>query len=210
MPQIAADRRSYKIELRSITGENGQRRIEGHAAVFNSLSEEIWGFREIIKPGAFANAIVKSDVRALWNHNPDYVLGRTKAKTLTIAEDDRGLAVNIIPPDTQFARDLMTSMDRGDIDQMSFAFTVKNERWYTVEENGESFTIREITEVGELFDVSPVTYPAYKDTDVSARTKEALKEYRDAAGAGGPDNNNAEFEYRKRELDILDAELIGG
>ncbi len=209
MPQIAADRRSYKIELRSITGENGQRQIEGHAAVFNSLSEEIWGFRELIKPGAFANAIAKSDVRALWNHNPDYVLGRTKAKTLTISEDDRGLAVNITPPDTQFARDLMTSMDRGDIDQMSFAFTVKSERWYTDETN---LTIREIVEVDELFDVSPVTYPAYQDTDVSARTKESLQEFRsrDAAGAGGPDKNNAEYEYRNRELDILDAELIGG
>lgn len=199
MPRLQADKRSFKIELRSIETD-GQRRIVGHAAVFNSLSEEICGFREIIKPGAFATAIQKSDVRALWNHNPDYVLGRTKANTLSITEDERGLAVTIIPPDTQFARDLMVSMDRGDIDQMSFAFTVKNDRWYT---NTDGLTIREIVEVDELFDVSPVTYPAYTDTDVSARTKEALAEYRStqsAVGAGGSgDKDEAEKRAAERE-----------
>jgi hypothetical protein len=209
MPQITADRRSYQIKLRSIDRDGG-RHIEGHAAVFDTLSQVIWNFREVIRHGAFADAIARSDVRALWNHNPDYVLGRTKSDTLALREDERGLAVDIIPPDTQFARDLMTSMDRGDIDQMSFAFTISEDRWYT-DESG--MTIREIISIDQLFDVSPVTYPAYTETDVSARTQEKYKEFRaaqDAVGAGGSesrDDGEAKRARRGRELQLIE---LGG
>lgn len=187
------DRRSYPVEMRTVTGEDGQRHIEGHAAVFNSLSEEIWGFREMILPGAFAGAIGRSDIRALWNHNPDVVLGRMRAGTLRAWEDEKGLAVDIVPPDTQVARDLITSIERGDVDQMSFSFIVGTDRWSTQ----DGVTLREILEVQELFDVSPVTFPAYPETDVSARTEAAFKEFRSRSQAPAADPQAPASESRK-------------
>jgi HK97 family phage prohead protease len=139
-------------------------RIIGYAAVFNTYSEPLGSFREIIRPGAFRNAL-EADVRALWNHDPNYVLGRTKNGTLTLAEDEKGLAVEIRPPDTQWARDVMESIRRGDVDQMSFSFRSVRERWLT-DRDGQQ--VRELLEV-ELFDVSPVTFPAYQETTVQVR-----------------------------------------
>jgi HK97 family phage prohead protease len=153
-------------ELRAIAPEAGVRaKIAGHAAVFNSLSEELWGFRERIVPGAFAPALGKSDIRALLNHDPNFVLGRTKNGTLRVHEDETGLAVEIDPPETAWADDLLVSIGRGDISQMSFAFRVGEESWETV----DGANIRTILSFDEVFDVSPVTYPAYPETDVSLR-----------------------------------------
>lgn len=147
--------------------DDGVRRIVGHAAIFNSLSEDLGGFREKIAPGAFAEAIGRDDVRALWNHDANFVLGRVRAGTLTMREDERGLAVEIDPPDTQWARDLLVSMARGDVTQMSFGFRV--ERGGQTWEKTDTGSVRTITRAS-LFDVSPVTYPAYTDTDVAVRS----------------------------------------
>ncbi len=164
-------------ELRAIVPETGGRaKITGHAAVFNSLSEDLWGFREKIAPGAFAPALGKSDIRALLNHDPNFVLGRTKNGTLRVREDETGLAVEIDPPETGWADDLLVSIGRGDISQMSFAFRVGEDSWETV----EGINIRTILTFGEIFDVSPVTYPAYPETDVSLREKLGAREF-DAA-----------------------------
>ena len=162
------ERRSFSLdEIRIAKNENGTPVIVGHAAVFNQLSGDLGGFREQIAPGAFADALT-DDVRALFNHNPDYVLGRNVAKTLRMSEDARGLAIEIDPPDTQVARDLMVSMARGDITQMSFGFTVRpNGQNWAKDEDGK--TIRTLTKL-RLFDVSPVTYPAYPQTDVAVRS----------------------------------------
>lgn len=160
-----------KIETRS-DGEPSK--IVGHAAVFNQLSEDLGGFREMIKPGAFASAIQTDDVRALFNHNPDYVLGRNVSGTLSLSEDKQGLAIEITVPDTQIGRDLLISMERGDINQMSFGFRVKagGSSW-SEDENGQ--TIRTLTDL-KLYDVSPVTYPAYPQTDAAVRS---LSEFKD-------------------------------
>jgi HK97 family phage prohead protease len=160
--------------LRSIAPVDGgvQPKIAGHAAVFNSLSEDLWGFREKITPGAFGEALVKSDIRALLNHDPNYVLGRTKNGTLRAWEDDTGLAVEIDPPRTRWAGDLLVSIERGDISQMSFAFRVGEEEWGEVDGVKE----RTIVSFDEIFDVSAVTYPAYPETDVSVRTGLLLEE----------------------------------
>lgn len=154
-------------ELRVVDGAKGPR-IEGYAALFNTRSEDLGGFVEVIAPGAFADAIDRSDIRALFNHDPSFVLGRVKSGTLKVSEDRTGLWIENTPPDTQWARDLVTSMRRGDIDQMSFGFTVGKDgaRW-TPEGN---VMIRTVDKIQELFDVSPVTYPAYADTSVAVRS----------------------------------------
>ena len=161
-PEI--ERRSFPIhEIRAESGPDAT--ISGYAAVFGELSDDLGGFYEQIEAGAFANTLQAADVRALWNHNADYPLGRTRSGTLTLNEDARGLAFAIRPPDTQYARDLLVSMNRGDVDQMSFGFTTVRDRW---EQKGGQ-VVRTLLEV-ELFDVSPVTYPAYPQTSASVRS----------------------------------------
>lgn len=183
------ERRNFPVELRTVTDEKGLRHIVGYAAVYNSLSEDLGGFRERIIPGAFTRAIKEDDVRCLKNHNSDYVLGRNRSKplpTLLLLDDGKGLKMDNIPPDAQWARDYMESIDRGDIDKMSFGFMVRRYpdgtrgvRW--VEENGEE--IRELLDV-ELFDVSPVTFPAYPDTEVGLRSLQEYRKSKSAPSAG--------------------------
>jgi HK97 family phage prohead protease len=150
------------LELRDVGGAS---RIAGHAAIYNSMSGDLGGFREIIAPGTFRRAVQEDDVRALWNHDANWVLGRNRANTLTLTEDSRGLAYEVEPPDAQWVRDHMLTIRRGDVTGSSFGFRTINDRWAT--QNGEN--IRTLLEV-ELFDVSPVTYPAYAATSVSARS----------------------------------------
>lgn len=140
-------------------------RITGLAAVFDKLSEDLGGFREKIRKGAFAKSIKDGDIRALFNHDPNFILGRTVAGTLELSEVEEGLAVSIDVPDTTVAKDLMTSMKRGDITQMSFGFETIKDAW--TEFKGKS--IRELLEV-KLFDVSPVVFPAYPQTSAQARS----------------------------------------
>jgi HK97 family phage prohead protease len=146
--------------------------MRGHAAVFNELSGDLGGFREQIIPGAFAEAIEADDVRALINHDSNFVLGRNRAGTLAMREDARGLAVEITPPDTAFARDLIVSMERGDVTQMSFAFRIRpnGEDWA---KNDDGVWVRSVKRV-RLYDVSVVTYPAYTQTDVAMRSLDAF------------------------------------
>jgi len=157
--------RSYPIELRVATEEGKRPAIRGHAAVFGQLSEDLGGFREQVAKGAFAKTLKEADVRALWNHDSNFVLGRNKAGTLTLSEDKDGLSVEIDPPDTTWARDLLTSMERGDVDQMSFGFRVVKEEW---DDTDKANVVRTLSEV-ELFDVSPVTSPASPQTSVSVK-----------------------------------------
>lgn len=162
---------SAPIDVRA-AGEKG-RTIAGYAAVFDSPTDIGGYFREKIAPGAFAEAI-KADVRALFDHDSSKVLGRTAAGTLRLKEDDRGLAVEIDLPDTQVARDLTASMERGDIDGMSFAFRATREEWdETVEP-----PLRTILEA-ELREVSVVTFPAYEDTEVGLRSLTDARECRE-------------------------------
>ena len=165
------------IERRALTGievrakDGGPTKIVGYAAVFNSMSEELFGFREIIMPGAFDRAMrEKHDVRALVNHDADQIIGRTKSGTLVLSVDERGLKAEIEPPDTQAARDAVTSIKRGDLDGMSFAFRTLTDAWRT--EGGQE--IRELKDL-ELIDVSVVAFPAYSATTVSARALEHVK-----------------------------------
>ena len=151
-------------------GDSDKNTIVGYAAVFNSTTD-LGYFEERIKPGAFGRAIKeRQDVRALWNHDANFVLGRTKSGTLVLDEDNTGLRVEIDPPDTQHARDLVESIRRGDVDQMSFAFIAVKESW--TDRKGLA-PLRELEDV-DLFDVSPVTYPAYEATSVGMRSAESV------------------------------------
>lgn len=142
--------------------------LVGHAAVFNTETDIGGWYREKIKPGAFAESIKNDDVRALFNHDPNFVLGRNKANTLRMEEDSTGLLVSIDMPDNQFARDLAVTISRGDVTQMSFGFETEVEEI----ERGEETPLRTLVKV-RLWDVSPVTFPAYPTTDVGLRSVEA-------------------------------------
>lgn len=154
-------RANPQLELRQEPGE--PLKLRGYAAVFNELSEGLW-FRERILPGAFTNSL-KNDVRALVGHDSDKIIGRTKNKTLTLKEDERGLFVEIQPPNTTLGHDLVETVKRGDLDQMSIGFYTVTDQWKT--ENKEE--VRELVEI-DLFDVSVVAFPAYKQTSVSVRS----------------------------------------
>lgn len=159
-------RRYFTSELKVERRADGSPQISGYGAVFNQLSVPLWGFREKIEPGAFAKAIREDDVRGLWQHDSNFVLGRNTAGTLRLKEDGIGLAYEIDPPDTQWARDALVTMERGDVTQSSFAFETVADRWEEDKETG--VTIRTLIEV-KLYDVSPVTFPAYPQTSVGVR-----------------------------------------
>jgi HK97 family phage prohead protease len=160
-------------------------RISGHAAVFNSLSEIMWDFREQIAPGAF-DKVLNDDVRALFNHDPSLILGRTSAGTARIGVDKTGLTYAVDIPDTTVGRDLIVSVERGDVSQSSFGFTIapSGDDW---EQDDDGMFIRTITNVARLFDVSPVSFPAYHATDVSKRSLQAAVDARLAAGQSRQD-----------------------
>jgi hypothetical protein len=139
--------------------------IEGYAAVFNQPSEDLGGFVEDIRKGAFAKTIKEADVRALFNHDPNYVLGRNKADTLSLAEDNHGLQFRVKPPETAWAKDLQETIRRGDVDQASFGFSTIKDEW----DQASNPAHRTLVEV-RLYDVSVVTFPAYPQTSVSARS----------------------------------------
>jgi len=148
--------------------DDGAQVLEGHAAVFNVKSHDL-GFREIIRPGAFATAVTTDDVRFLVNHR-GLPLARTRSGTLKLTEDTKGLAfrASLDPTDPDVAR-LIPKVKRGDLSEMSFAFAIKDretdERWYR--EGNEM--IRSIAKV-TLYDVSAVSFPAYPSTDLNARS----------------------------------------
>ncbi|MDO7487038.1 HK97 family phage prohead protease [Peribacillus frigoritolerans] len=166
------------IELRSLEDNADKRYIVGYALRFNSESENLGGFVETIDPSALEGANL-SDVRALFNHDANMVLGRSKAGTLNLSVDEFGLRYEIDMPNTSFARDLMNSMERGDIDQSSFGFTIKGDGTGDEWDYDESrdLYIRTIRSFDNIFDVSVVTYPAYQATEsvVAKRSLDSFK-----------------------------------
>ncbi|MFH1603741.1 MAG: HK97 family phage prohead protease [Pseudomonadota bacterium] len=163
------------VELRIVQDDGGPRKLVGYAAVFNRDSLDLGGFIEQVKPGAFAEAIKTSDVRALVNHDAGQLIGRTKSKTLRLSEDKKGLRFEIDLPETRLAADLAASIGRGDMDGCSFTFRTKSDKWIYPDDESKPVR-RELIECDPLFDVGPVTYPAYPDTAVALRSLEAAKQ----------------------------------
>lgn len=165
-------------ELRAVDGGgDDRRRVEGYAAVFDQWSDDLGGFREIIRTGAFSQTIQVDDIRMVWNHNTDEVLGRNQAGTLELEEDDVGLRFVDYPPEGAEGR--VESIERGDVDQMSFLFTAERDEWHKDEDGNWT---RELLQV-RIYEISPVVFPAYPQT--SAQVRSRLEELKAAASADG-------------------------
>jgi hypothetical protein len=152
-------------------GKEVSRTVEGYAALFDTTASIGGWFDERIEPGAFKEALKRSDIRALFNHDPNYILARTESGTLEVKEDKKGLFYRFEAPNTNFGNDFLEMLRRGDISQSSFAFTVNKQRWEEEKRGDEIKYTRVIEEVEQVYDVAPVTYPAYAETTVSARSK---------------------------------------
>lgn len=177
------ERRGLTDSVEFREGANGGGTISGYAALFNqeTVIGGVYGFREQIAPGAFDDAVGRDDVRALFNHDPNFLLGRTKSGTLRLKVDKKGLRYDVDLPDTAQARDIRELILRGDVSGSSFGFVVHGEEWDETPLKVGKLPLRTLTKL-ELFDVSPVTYPAYPQTSVSARSKAQALAEMDALG----------------------------
>lgn len=148
--------------------DGGNRTIEGYFAVFNSIYEIAPGMTESVERGAFSRSIT-GDIRALTNHDTTLVLGRTKAHTLELREDEHGLwgKISINPNDVD-AMNLYERVRRGDVDQCSFGFEIIKEETDFRDDGSVHWTIQDV----ELYEVSACTFPAYKETNIAARSEE--------------------------------------
>ena len=173
------EKRIFNIETRVDSTEDGRDLVVGHASVYDSRSNNLGGFYEFIERGAFTEELIaNSDVRALINHDPNLILARNTSGTLNLTADERGLKYEFEMPETSYGKDLAISMKRGDITQSSFAFTVAEDDWST---DADGNNIRTIKKIDRLYDVSPVTYPAYNmaESDLVV-AKRGLKEYQES------------------------------
>ena len=162
------------LEVRTLL--DGAPLIVGYAVVFNSMSEVMVDargrkFRERIAPGTFDRVLAGApDVRALWNHNADLPLGRTRNNTLRVTQDGQGLRIELHPPETTWGTDAVTSIRRGDVSGMSFAFAVNGQAGDVWEKPGvDGVAMRTIVDA-DLYEVSPVAFPAYPATQVMVRS----------------------------------------
>jgi HK97 family phage prohead protease len=154
------------VEIRSSAGG---RTAYGYAAVFNQPAEIGGRFLEQVAPGAFSKTIREQDVRALFNHDRNHVLGRIKAGTLRLHEDAHGLAYEIDLPDTSVGRDVAELLRRGDVSGSSFGFRTIKESWSTTKTRAGNRELRTLAEA-QLVDVGPVTVPAYAMAEAAVRS----------------------------------------
>ncbi|MEA3233226.1 HK97 family phage prohead protease [Pseudomonas mosselii] len=190
-------------ELRAVQPDDhgSAPKIAGYAAVFNQRSDLLGGtFVEIIAPGAFDD-VLNQDTRALFNHDPTYLLGRTASGTLRLTVDERGLAYEIDTPNTQTIRDLVVEpLRRGDMSGSSFAMRVAKggDTWH---EEKDGLIVRTIFKIAELRDVGPVAFPAYPDSSAAQRSLTAWKQ---AQTEGDEARAHFEREARERLLDLTE------
>lgn len=183
------------VATMEIREQDGRQVIAGYAAVFNQPANLGNGITEVIEPGAFADSLANDgDVRALWNHDSSLVLGRTTANTLRVFEDAIGLAFEVSPPETTWASDALVSVRRGDVNQMSFGFTVPGggDAW-----QGNTRILKRVN----LMEVSVVAFPAYPQT--SATVQQRAAELR-AQLESPDDSSDSDARARQRWLRIFD------
>lgn len=193
------------VEIRAAGGKQSKLEFTGRAIVYGQLSVDLGGWQEIIDNHAATRTLANNpDVRFLLNHNAGQVLGRTAAGTLTLTEDDEGVRVESSMADVSYARDIAVSMERGDVNQMSFGFWIMSDAWA-----GMVHHVREIDL--DDGDVSIVTYPAFPQTSAELNSR-AQRHLRALSGPstvpnGDPPVANGQFErtraQRRRELELM-------
>jgi HK97 family phage prohead protease len=151
-------------ELRVQNSPDGSRTISG-SLLYNQPSQDLGGFTEILSPGVFAGSL-DGDILCLRDHSATLLMGRTKSKTLTLTDDAVGLRFRCTLPNTSQANDLATSIERGDLDGVSFGFRTIEDVWTS---DGEGNIIRTLLKV-TLFEISPCSFPAYPSSTVSVRS----------------------------------------
>lgn len=211
--QTGIEYRAYTLPGLTVRRDGDRPVITGYAAVFNELSVMLWSFREEILKGAFAESIEKNDVRALYQHETNQVLGRTKNGSLRLWEDDKGLSFELEPADTTIGRDAVTSIERGDVDQMSFGFRSlpDGDEWRFSEDETLIRTLKKV----DLLEVSPVTWAAYPQTSVGVRSLpnfESLPEWVQRALTQQPVDDSAEaararLDLMRRRLRVASLEI---
>ena len=160
--------RVANTQFNAVSSEsNDEMIIEGYFSVFEQETELWEGAFEVITRGAFDNTL-DNDIRALWNHDSKYVIGRNKANTLELKTDDRGLYARVKLPNTTYAKDLYELVQRGDVNQCSFGFNITAESY---EERTDGSILWRVNGV-DLHEISVVTFPAYEGTSVEAREKQ--------------------------------------
>ena len=188
--------RAYNFEIRAENNEKNGDHITGRPIVYDSMTDLGW-FSEIIEAGALDKANLK-DVRFLVNHNTDMIpLARSRNNNenstmqLEVDKDGMSIRVNLDTENNTEARNLYSAIKRGDITGMSFMFTIDEERWEDLETDHPT---RHVIKIGQVFEVSAVTFPAYESTEISARDKEAL------------DSAKATLESVRRQSEALELE----
>lgn len=155
----------HELEIRE---ESDGMHLEGYAAVFNSRSQNLGGFTEVIEPGAFRSSLrSRNDIKFLFNHDTGQILGSSRAKTLTLTEDDRGLRVSAILPETSLGRDIRELVKRGDLSAFSFGFSMPGRGGDAWNSDGTERTLKSV----RLHEVSLVAFPAYEGTAGTATVR---------------------------------------
>lgn len=187
---------SRLLERRTVNGEVESRAkgqniyVEGYASVFEKRSGNLGGFVEKVNNTAFNKTIKEADVRALWNHDPQYLLGRTSSKTLELSIDSSGLYYRSLLPNTTYAKNLAELLERRDVRESSFTFFKVEDKWELTTEDREGipsgYPLRSLVEVG-LIDIAPVTFPAYNDATSGVARRAALDGLAKRCGVNGCD-----------------------
>lgn len=210
-----ADLREIRVittELRKVERGAGAAVLSGRAIVYNRLSEDLGGFREMFAPGSLADSLAVQEVASFWQHDPAYVLGRTSNNTLHLEDGDEGLDFVVEPPDTTWARDAMVSVERGDVHQMSFGWSPEpdGDEWRMLD--GE---VLRIVRRAKLYEISPVTMPAYPQTSVELQKRAAELRAQTTADGGQRTGEEpgtgerallADLERRRMKIAILEVE----
>ena len=166
-----SERRYFPIqEMRVSKGDDGEMIIEGYPIVYEKYAN-LWGFKETIRKGAAKEALKRSDEFVLWNHLVDQPMAGKRNETLEAKEDDKGVFIRADVSKTVWGRNGYEAIDAELVDKMSFAFDIKQDAWTSMKVDGIEIDVREIIEFDIIYDYSPVTYPAYEDTELIARSK---------------------------------------
>ena len=192
--------RTFNVQDLELRMDGDKPTVVGYGAVFNSMSNDLGGFREFIAPNAFEGRL-EDDVRFLVNHDANLILARTTNGTLRLSVDEKGLRYEADMPNTSTARDLMELLKNGTISQSSFAFTVEEDSW----EVKDGMNIRTIDKVSQLYDVSSVTYPAYNQAS-SAVALRSLEEWK--SKEENTEGIKEEEDLKKRTLNEMRLKIL--